>query len=345
MKSLPAALILLSLPAPAAEPISALLPHDACIIETANVTTSNGNPRVLLLWMTAPQRVTASWDSGADFVYGDHWFAPTSLSLVDPSNGKLLNTIRIHSNSRQDHGNFRIPFFTFDGPYYVPHPNRDHKGKPVLLHLQDLTGEGVAGQFALFDYDATGIYESSVFGYSPQSDAAVQYRIEVKEEKFQPVVQSWVMQVFAHRPIRPAFWKFTWEPGHGASAWVDEEVHFDPARQLFLESKIVRPYPGYAQASCSVGPSALPDFLQRLAKFGVETDPSLQNLIQNSPPGQIESTGIGTNFRGELETLQLKWQIGDSGKIGIHFITESEFRVALLAALSAWCYPTGVMKN
>ena len=337
MKLLPAALLLLSLTAAAAEQIENILPKDARIIETVNVRTRNGKSRALVLWMNAPKRVMAAWDAGPDFVYGDHWFGPTSLSLVDPSHGKLLNTIQIHSNSPEDQDNFRIPFFTFDGPYYVPHPNRDHKGKPVLLHLQDLTGEGVAGQFALFDYDATSIYETSVWGYSPASDAAAHYSVELIEGNFKPVVQPWVTQVFAMQPVRPGYWKFTWEPGHGASAWVDEEVHFDRGRQLFVEKKIIRPYPGYAQAYCDVDASSLPDFLGRLARFGVETDPSLQSLIEKSPAGPIESAGIGTNFRGELETLQLQWQISEAGKIRIGFTTESEFAVALLMQLQPWC--------
>lgn len=47
----------------------------------------------------------------------------------------------------------------------------------MLLRLQDRTGEGVAGQFVLFDHVASGIAAGSVLGYSSRSDTAVQFAI------------------------------------------------------------------------------------------------------------------------------------------------------------------------
>jgi hypothetical protein len=214
-----------------------LLPSDAKIIETANVNIHSGNARMLVLWMRDPKRAAASWDSGPDFVYGDHWFGPTSLSLIDPTNRKLINTIRIHSphEAPEVNGSYSVPFFTWDGPYYVPRPDKNHKGTPLILHLRDFTGEGVAGQFALFDYVATSVSFGSVFGYSPKSDRAVQYPIELTEGKFRPVIQLSETRVFETKPISPGYWKFTWEAGHGSWAWIDVTVGFDPARQLFVE--------------------------------------------------------------------------------------------------------------
>lgn len=148
--------------------VADLLPSNARIIETATVPVRTAKTRLLVLWMQAPRRVTSEWDSAADFVYGDHWLGPTFLSLVDPSASRLINTVTIRGNqeSPDDNSAFAIPFFTYNGFYYVPHPDKDRKGKPLLMRLQDMTGEGVAGQFVLFDHVASGIAAGSVVGYS-----------------------------------------------------------------------------------------------------------------------------------------------------------------------------------
>jgi len=169
-----------------------LLPADAKIIESADIHLGGGQTRTLVLWMTNPERVMAHWDWCGDDVYGDHWFGPTSLSLIDASNRKLINTIRVHSASdAENKGSFSVPFFTRESPYYVPHPDKDKRGKPLLLKLRDFTGEGVKGQFVLFDYAACGVDQTSVFGYSPKLDKVLQYSVEVTQGKFPPVVEQW----------------------------------------------------------------------------------------------------------------------------------------------------------
>lgn len=323
--------------------MAGLLPKDARIIEKANVDSRDGKARALVLWMNSPKRVTASWDTAADFVYGDHWLGPTNLSLIDPSKEKVINTVEVHPyiESRNDKRSFSIPFFTTEGPYYVPHPDKDHRGTPVVLHLQDLTGEGVSGQFVLFDSEASGVYASSVWGYSPKSDTVVQYPVEVMEGEFKPVVQNWVTQVFAIMPVRAGYWKFTREAAHGSWAWIDEEVHFDPGRQLFIEKKTIRPYPGFARTHCDLEATSLPDFLRRIQKvapdFNAQGIQGVQRLIERAPTRIIQATGIGASFRGEEKSLELDWQRSDGDKIGIEFMTESDFASALLAELKGWC--------
>ena len=88
----------------------------------------------------------------------------------------------------------------------------------------------------------------------------------VLRNKFTPVVQLWAVQVFDRKPLRSGYWKFTWEAGHGESDWIDEEVHFDPARQLFVEKSTTRPYPGFAQVHCDLDAASLATFLGRIAE-------------------------------------------------------------------------------
>jgi hypothetical protein len=327
--------------APLASRVADLLPSDARIIEMANVPVSTGKPRALVLWMTAPRRVMSTWDSASDFLYGDHWFGPTFLSLIDPSAARLINTVTIHPNqeSPDDRGGFTIPFFTNNAFYYVPHPDKDGKGKPLLLRLEDLTGEGVAGQFVLFDHVASGIAAGSVLGYSSRSDTAVQYAVERTQNRFAPVVQLWAVEVFDRKPLGAGHWKFTWEAGHGEWEWIDEEVHFDTGRQLFVEKLTTRPYPGFAQVHCDLDKASLTNFLGRMrsvAPDGTEIE-WLQGLIGKAPPNSIAAAGMVPTFNGTQESLTLSFQVSAEGAIGVDFTTDSPFAAALRAQLQTWC--------
>jgi hypothetical protein len=326
---------------PLANRVADLLPSDARIIETASVPARTAKTRVLVLWMKAPSRVICTWDSAADFLYGDHWFGPTFLSLVDPSNAKLINTIgmRPDQESPDDDGGFAVPFFTYDGFYHVPHPDKDRWGIPLLLNLQDLTGEGVAAQFVLFDHVVSGIATGSVLGYSSRSDTAVQYPVESTQNKFNPVTKNWAVQVFDAKPSRAGYWKFTWEAGHGDSEWIDEEVRFDPARQLFVEKITTLPYPGSAQVHCDLDTTTLTNFLGRMQKMAQDEREIqwLQGLIGKTPPNIIGSAGMVPTFNGSQKLLDVTFQVSNSGAIGIDFETDSNFAAALQAELKTWC--------
>ena len=323
---------------PLAHRVENLLPSDARIIETANVAVRTAKARVLVLWMRAPRRVISKWDGASDFLYGDHWFGPTFVSLINPSNSRLINTIRIRPK-QESSGDFAVPFFTYDGSYYVPHPDKGRKGTPLLLRLRDLTGEGVAGQFVLFEHVVSGIAAGSVVGYSSRSDTAVQYPVESTQNRFNPVIKTWISQVFEIKPSRAGYWKFTWEEGHGESDVIDEEVRFDVARQLFVEKMTTRPYPGFAQVHCDLNTASLTNFLERMQKVAPDgTDVRwLQGLIGKASPNTIGAAGMVPTFHGTQETLDLEFQLSATGAIGIDFTADSGFADALRAELKTWC--------
>ena len=228
--------------------IQRLLPPDATIIETANLNAGPGKARVLVLWMEHPERVVRQDAGGcADDVYGDYWIGPTRLSLFDLAKSTLVNTIEIRSSYEllddKEHV-FQIPFLVSNYFYSVPTLNANEEGQPTILNMQDLTGEGIAGQFVLFDYTACGIVSTSVFGYSPESERATQYSIEIVADDHKPRTEPWAWQLFASKPIRPGYWDFTWEPGYGADVFNREQVSFDKARQLFVDKRTMRTYPG-----------------------------------------------------------------------------------------------------
>jgi hypothetical protein len=221
--------------------IIGLLPSEAKVIEIADLKVGGRNSRGLVLWMLHATKVVRQESGGlgcADWVYGDHWYGPARLSLFDATNKKLINTIEIQGmyegTEEKDHG-FPIPFQVQNGSYYVPRVGSDKEGAPIILNLRDLTGEGVAGQFVLFEYEACAISLTTVLGYSPKSDRAVQYGVERLTESGKPEVVSWVEQVFGAKPIRPGHWDFTWEPGHGAEGSIHERVAFDQRKQVFVK--------------------------------------------------------------------------------------------------------------
>ncbi len=167
----------------------------------------------------------------------------------------------------------------------------------------------------------------------------MQYLVESTQNKFNPVVKTWALQLFSTKPSRAGCWKFTWEAGHGDWEWIDEEVRFDPARQLFVEKKTTRPYPGFAQSHCDLNTTSLATFLGRVQKVdqGENEIQWLQDLIEKSTPNSIVSVGMVPSFKGSQTTLNLTFQLSASGEIRIDFETDSDLAAALQAVLKTWC--------
>lgn len=209
--------------------IAPALPAGAQIIETKDISAIAGKNRLLVLWLSDATKVLDTSEYCGTFVYGDHWKGTGGLSVVDPQTRKAISSIGM--------GTVRLPFHVEDTYYHVAHPDKAHKGKPEILHLSDLTGEGRALQFTVFDYEACGIASARVFGYRPATDQVVQYEIEVVEGKSHQREFS-VNNIFSHRPIRPGYWDFRWKPGHGSDDTYHEIVRFDAKRQVFVNRHI-----------------------------------------------------------------------------------------------------------
>lgn len=316
----------------------ALLPKDARVIETANVPLNAGKKRELVLWMQKPFRVFAMWDRAGDYLYGDHWVGRAFVSLVDPARMKLINTIEVLSNYARAQDGFFVPFRTHNYSYFVPKPDAEGLGTPWLLNLQDFTGEGVAGQFALYDHVVSGISTGTVLGYSQKADRAVQYSIERTSGQFLPVVSLWAEQVFSSKPERAGQWRFTWEAGHGDFSWTDVEIHFDPIVQKFIERVASRPYPGFWHMDCTLASGALPAFLDRLDGIAPGTMDMtwFRGLIEHSAPKEIGTAGFVPKVNGTTELLSAEYQVAD-GSIRMEFASEAPFGEKLQAQLAEWC--------
>jgi hypothetical protein len=226
--------------------LKTLLPVGAEIIEIADLNIVAGKPRIMTLWMLNPERnLDDRWNQNqaggycTDIVRGDFgkfWKGPTRLSLVDSGDARIVNTIEV----RDDCGGCRAPADSFTVPLCVLNrqsplgkPTPELLGRPNL-DLRDLTGQRLNAEFALFTFEAFGLVSTGVFGYEPKFDRVVQYPVEILGSK-KPVTVLWTEEVFAREPVRPGYWKFTWEPGHGDPATHQEEVSFDRRRLLFRQ--------------------------------------------------------------------------------------------------------------
>ena len=180
-----------------------------------------------------------------------------------------------------------------------------------------------------------------MFGYSPRSDRAVQYPVEVIDGRFWPITQSWVMQVFAYDPIRPGEWKFTWEAGHGSWQWMDEEVRFDRTRQLFIERRTARPYPGFAHSHCELEIQSVPAVLRAVQRITSNFDaaqmPGVRSLIDSTPADTFVATSVVLAFKGKEVILELAWLKDASGKAAIEFTTESPLSAVLSREVRTRC--------
>lgn len=234
-----------------AEWIQRQLPPDALVLETAEVRVGEGKSRMLVLWMDSPRskvRRQGHHHLGcSEFLYGDHWLGPARLTLADLDRQKIVNTVEVrgeHVGGDHAERRFPIPFRVSNHFYFVPRTNAGKQGAPKILNLRDLTGEGIEGQFVLFEHQSCLTPLTAVLGYSVSTDTAVHFPIERSTPGTQSRKLMWVPYTFHRKPIRPGYWNFTDEPGHGADGWIHEEVKFDPARHIFIQHIKSTPYPG-----------------------------------------------------------------------------------------------------
>jgi hypothetical protein len=213
-----------------ADRIAALLPSGAKVVETADLTAAVHKPRTLVLWMLDAERHENEEEYCGTPVYGDYWKGRARLSLIDPSEPRLIGTVDITVGGPADV--FSLPFHVGNAYYHV------RNGSPELLHLRDLTGDGVAAEVVFFDYVACGIVAGSVFGYRADQDTIVQYPIEIRAAG-KTSEARWLDQVFSSKPVRPGVWSHTWRPGHGSDAIIHDDVTFDRARQIFIDRRRV----------------------------------------------------------------------------------------------------------
>lgn len=189
------------------------LPQGAKIIERIAVPAHVRKHREIVLWMIRPKThergpLNANKPySCPDLTLGSYYSGPTRLSLVDAESGTILNTIRLSPSSSDT---FEIPYRILPHLYAVPGVNEGVEGKPSLLGLRDLNGDGLALEFAFYQAEACMGLLTTLCGYSPKQDKVVQYPVELKIEDGKTRIQvlTWVDYLFSKAPNRVGLWQY-----------------------------------------------------------------------------------------------------------------------------------------
>lgn len=229
--------LLLSAPPPAAWE----LPPGARILEVRPVPSHAHPNRGLVLWMQNPQRHPREGDPDEPYTcpeetQGSYWSGPAFVSLVNLKTKKVLDTLAIKTGEEGEA--IDLPYQIHAGSYYlVEHPGKFKEGRPTLLNLRDLNGDGRAQEFVLYEAEACMGLETTLLGYSEKQDKVIQYPIVLTTEtdtSSETDTQLWADYLFSKKPVAPGHWRYAIDYT-GRGGCVDAyDVRYDPETESFI---------------------------------------------------------------------------------------------------------------
>jgi hypothetical protein len=230
------------------------LPPQAVVIERAAIPKDIHQDRELVLWMVSPQRHDGGHRRGLssytcpERTLGSYYSGPTRISLVDTSAKSPINTLSLrHAGRGED--SFDIPYRILAGYYYlVPGHESGFEGRPALLALRDLNGDGLPLETAFFEAQACMGLETTLIGYSAKRDRVIQYEVELKISEQKTVegrgtantgkatieTDTWVDYLFAEKPSRPGMWSYKIDYTGRGGDLESYHVHYDPSAEKFF---------------------------------------------------------------------------------------------------------------
>ncbi|MGA2273874.1 MAG: hypothetical protein ABSH00_09990 [Bryobacteraceae bacterium] len=267
MPSIPALIaFILSISALSAQsaPTVSPLPKSAFIVERAEIPNAVHPGRELVLWMISPEKHDRGPLSEAgpytcpEVTLGSYYSGPTRMSLVDTAAGRVINTIRLTHDSSweedsEEEDSFDIPYRILSGDYYlVPGHPKGTEGKPALLALRDLNGDGLALETAFFEQLACMGLPTTLVGYSLKQDRVIQYQAELEVTTFKPKegrftfeqaerlgppeveIFFWVDYLFDQKPIGPGHWKYETDYGGRGGCLDSYDIRYDSRQEKFV---------------------------------------------------------------------------------------------------------------
>lgn len=222
------------------------LPAGARVVEERALDLGPSKKRTLVLWMLRPTR----YPRGAGEPYtcpeetrGSFYRGPARVSLVDAASRRVVNTLKVVQEYSHGEDEFDLPYrIKSGGRYHVGGTPAGREGRPTIMRLRDLNGDGRALEFALFDALACMGLETALFGYSERRDRVVQYPLRLETEyggEKTTEVLNWVDYLFSREPSGPGRWKFEVDY-RGRGGTLDRyEVRYDPRAERF-EGTVVR---------------------------------------------------------------------------------------------------------
>ena len=240
-----------------------VLPAGAVVIERATIPQTIHKDRELVLWMLSPQQHDRGEFSKSnpymcpEMTLGSYYSGPTRVSLVDTNSKRSINTVTIrHSLGAED--SFDIPYrILADYAYLVPGHEHGSEGKPALLALRDLNGDGLPLETAFYEAEACMGLQTTLVGYSPKQDRVIQYEVEltlaaqkivegrgvVNREKPTTIAIKWVDYLFATSPTRPGRWSYQIDYRGRLGTLDSYDVRYDPSLEKFFGTLASLPPP------------------------------------------------------------------------------------------------------
>jgi hypothetical protein len=220
------------------------LPREATVLEARRVPSKAHPDRGLVLWMESPQknpRVAYPDEpyTCPEKTRGSFYSGRAFVSLVDVKTLRVLDTLAIEgADSEGDvEGGIDLPYQILAGSYYlVEHPGKSKEGKPTLLDLRDVNGDGRAQEFVLYDAFACMGLGTTLIGYSEKQDQMIQYPVFLtSEEDGEKTTDKllWADYLFSKKPVEKGHWRYEIDYS-GRGGCVDSyDVRYDAASESF----------------------------------------------------------------------------------------------------------------
>jgi hypothetical protein len=215
------------------------LPQGARVLEERPVPSRAHSNRGLVLWMQEPERHPRDMDPDDPYTCpeetrGSYWSGPAFVSLVDLKAKKILATLALDGGEWDA---FDLPYQIHAGSYYlVEHPGKDKEGRPTLLNLRDVNGDGRAQEFVLYEADACMGLGTTLIGYSEKQDRVIQYPVVLTTEtdkSSETGTRLWADYLFSEKPVAPGHWRYSIDYS-GRGGCVDAyDVRYDPETESF----------------------------------------------------------------------------------------------------------------
>jgi hypothetical protein len=227
-------------------PAATIDEHDlgegATIIETQALTPK----RALVLWMVRPTKNPRDTPDEPytcpEYTRGSYSRGPARVSLVDLQTHKVINTVKISSDSGDGADEFDIPYsIRSDFYYHVEGAAKETEGKPTIMWLKDYNGDGKAWEFALFEAQACMGLATTLIGYSERQDKVIQYDVRLatnSEGKRSVTTGPWADYLFSKKPVAPGSWKYEVDYRGRGGSLAKYDVHYDKQAERF-EGKLV----------------------------------------------------------------------------------------------------------
>jgi hypothetical protein len=234
----------------AADPPYVGLPDGALLLEDQPVPVWAHPHRALVLWIWPSEDKPLHWRSdfnemgsipeegGAAYTcpeqatgHSHFYYSRTRVSLVDTQSRHVLNTLPVQIEDARDE--FEIPFLIRSGYYYeVPGPLQQGVGKPHILALKDLNGDGKALEFVFYWMESCSGPATKIYGYSQRQDRVILYEFRLTDRASgKQNVEAWMRRFTLQTPVAPMHWVYDDTYNTGGSIRYD--FRYVPERERF----------------------------------------------------------------------------------------------------------------